>query len=206
MISSIGGIDRSALWNDIGSGDIQNSQPIPRLVRITPPQWNDSQQSALALRDVGANVPILTQYGATNIYMPMFTVGDFVTFQHQFSHGLKQVPNVLISPHIHWVGSTTDAVHAVRWELTYQWLNNLQNIAPASTVLPVDDFAVADQLRLIDFPDIIKAGALISSIFMGRLRRISNGGVDYAGNVFMSFFDIHYTMDTMGSDQELVKS
>lgn len=49
-------------------------------------KWEDSQQPAIALRDVGSNIPVLTQYGTTGIWLPKFDVDDMLVFDIQLQH------------------------------------------------------------------------------------------------------------------------
>jgi hypothetical protein len=166
--------------------------------------WNDTQQTAIALKDTGVGVPILTQVGALNLWFPKFTINDKLIFSIQFPHGLKQDSIVTIDPHVHWFSSTTSA-NVVRWELSYQWLNNGEVIG-ADTIITADGTPAANKLQITSFTDQNKTGALISSLLMGTISRITNGATEYAGNVFLQFLDFHHKNDSFGSDAELSKS
>jgi len=172
---------------------------------LTVGVYNDTQQNAIALRDVGVGVPVLTQVGALGIWLPKFAINDKLIFIVQFPHSLKEDANVSIHPHVHWIGSTTDAANAVRWQLTYQWLN-IGEALGADTIITTDDLAVANTLQIIDFASQVKAGALISSIIMGNITRITNGATNYAGDVFLQFLDFHHLNDTLGSDTDTAKT
>lgn len=166
---------------------------------LTTSVWDDTQGNAIALRDVGVNVPTLTQIGTTGIYLPQFDIDDVLVFDHQFPHTLAETATVTVEPHVHWIGETSSA-NVVRWQLTYQWINNFEVLAASSTVITVDDAPTALQLRMADFPTVNKTGAEISSMFMGNITRITNGGTDYSDDVYFSFIDIHFLCDTLGSD------
>ncbi len=173
-----------------------------------PPEWTDAQGSAVSLRDTGVNVPVLTQIAATGIYLPLFDIGDFIVFSHQFPHSLQELPIVEVHPHIHWVTETSSAL-LVRWELTYQWINTdpiLGVIAAGGTVDTFDGTPIAMAMQLSEWLPVIKPNMKVSSMFMGHIRRVTNGGPDYAGNVFLASFDLHFKQDTLGSLQELIKT
>jgi hypothetical protein len=167
--------------------------------------WDDTQQSAIALRDTGANIPTIEQVGSTSWWLPNFdSVGDKLIFSHQFTHGLMEEAIVEVHPHVHWLASS-DSVNVVRWQLSYQWVNN-EDLIGSDTTLTVDCTPYANKLQITALGAQTKAGAHISSIFAGTLTRVTNGGTDYNGEVYLSFFDIHFKVDTLGSDAEGSKS
>jgi len=176
------------------------------MLGLVNPVYDDSQQSAMVLRDTGVNVPGLTQIGTTGIYLPKFAVNDVVVFCIQMPHSLAQEQNVTIHPHVHWIGSTTSP-NVVKWQMTYQWLNNESDtVGTTSSVTTCQEEATANMIKLTSFPEVTKESAHISSIFAGNLKRITNGGSEYAGDVFLAFFDIHHRKDSMGSDDEGFKT
>jgi hypothetical protein len=175
-----------------------------RGIALTSGEWDDSQQNALGLRDTGANIPVLTQYGATAIYLPKFDVDDRAIFCIQLPHSLQLDSTVIISPHVHWFASS-DSSNVVRWELSYQWVNHNGTIG-SDAVIEIDDTPVADRHSIIAFQDVSKASGGISSLFMGSIRRITNEATDYAGDVFMAFFDLHFKKDTHGSNNVTTKT
>jgi hypothetical protein len=168
-------------------------------------EWDDTQQMALALRDVGANVPNLTQYGTSGLYFPQFDIDDLLCFSIQLPHGYREGTSV--EPHVHWCGDTVDT-DVVKWELNYQWLNPESDViaAAATTITCQEAVNTAGITKLTGFPTVAKADAKISSIFAGNIRRIANGtGTEAAGNIFLQFFDLHFRRNTAGSRQEYVK-
>lgn len=167
-------------------------------------EWDDSQQMAIALRDVGANVPALTQYGTSGIYMPLFDINDLLVFSIQLPHGYQEGTSVW--PHVHWIADAIDA-NTVKWEIDYQWLNpTVDVIAAAPTSVYAEAApAAAGVTYVTSTTEVTKAAAKISSLFMGNIRRITNGGTDATANIYLAFFDIHFRRDTWGSRQEYVK-
>ena len=172
---------------------------------LTTTVWDDTQQSAVALRDVGANVPALEQINGTALWAPNFdAVGDKMIFHHQFPHKMSEKSTVTIRPHIH-VMTSSDSANVVRFQLDYQWLNITDDLgANGTTTLDVTPDAY--NLQLATFGNVSKAGALVSSTFSGTLTRITNGATDYTGEVYLFFFDLHFEIDTIGSDAIGTKS
>jgi hypothetical protein len=168
--------------------------------------YEDSQQSAIALKDVGAGVPVMTQFGTSGIYLPQFDLNDLLAFSIQLPHGMAEEATCTLHPHIHWFTSAASA-NVVRWQLTYQWVNTLGTIGASSTVATVLDITPTDTvLTISSFDEITKASARISSMVVGNIKRITNGGTNYTGDVYLAFFDVHFRKDTLGSNNETTKT
>lgn len=166
--------------------------------------WDDTQQSAIALKDAGANIPALTQYGTSAMYFPLYEIDDAQYFSLQLPHGYKQ--GSAITLHVHWFGSTTDATNAVRWEVTYQWVNIGGTFSTsAATPVTADDTATAGVSKVKSFTASTGTAKEISSHICGRIRRITNGATDYAGDTYLVFLDAHFQRDTIGSRKESSK-
>ena len=168
-----------------------------------PVRWDDSQGNAYILRDTGVNVPALTRVGTSAVYLPKFAVNDFLVFNIQLPHGWKE--GSAIRPHVHWFGSTTEA-NTVKWELEYEWVNvtGVWTAAPG-TVLTVEEAPTAYKHEKSGFGEVVGTGKTISSMLAGRIRRITNGAVEYGGDVFLSWFDCHLRLDARGSSQVFTK-
>jgi hypothetical protein len=174
-------------------------------ISLTTAVYDDTNQSALALKDVGANIPTIEQIGSLNIWLPNFdSVGDKLVFCHQFTHGIQEAASVIVYPHLHVITST-DSANVVRFQLDYQWVNNTDDLSTDATDT-LDITPDALNLQVVSFDPVTKSNAHISSLFMGTLTRITNGASDYTGEVYLAFFDIHYKIDTLGSDSEASKT
>ncbi len=170
-----------------------------------PYLWDDSHAAALSLRDTGTGVPVITQYGTRGIYLPLFDVGDLVTFAHQMPHGYMEGSSIY--PHLHFIPSGGANNNTIKWEITYQFVDNDEAFAAVSQTdtIEVDPTGKKDTTIRQSFLPIVGTGKKISSMLMGSLKRITNGGTDFNGNVFLSFVDIHYKMDWHGSRSELTR-
>lgn len=172
---------------------------------LTTPVWNDIQQSAIALRDTGSNIPTIEKVGSLDIWLPNFdAIGDKLVFCHQFPHGLAEEATVTIYPHIHVITSTT-SVNEVKFSLSYQWVNSSSSLSTDSsdTVSFIPYELLHNQ---VSFAAITGTAKRISSLFMGTLTRITNGASEYTGEVYLASFDIHHKIDTLGSDNEASKT
>lgn len=167
-------------------------------------EWDDAQQMAIALRDVGANVPVLTQYGTTGIYLPLFDLNDLLVFAIQLPHSYQEF--TALEPHVHWISDAIDA-NTVKWQMTYQWVNAESDVlaAVSSTTDGEEAPDVAGMTKLTALTTITKSDALISSLVLGNIKRVTNGGTDATANIYMAFFDLHFRKNTAGSRQEYIK-
>ena len=172
---------------------------------LTTIVWDDTQQPAIQLRDVGAHIPTIEQINGTSWWAPNFdAIGDQLAYTVQFPHKLSEQATVTVTPHVHWM-SSSDSANVVRWQLSYQWLNTGE-VLGADTTITVDGTPSAYEAQKNYFAAQSKAGALISSIFAGTLTRITNGATDYTGEVYLLFLDLHFQIDTLGSDSPGTKS
>jgi hypothetical protein len=166
--------------------------------------YDDAICFIAGVKDTGANVPVVTQYGTTGIWLPLFDVGDVLPFSLQLPHKYWEGTNALV--HVHFICDATDAAKKVKWQLTYQWVNVFGSFnAAASSSEVIDGYPVADKHELYSFPALNGAGTGLSSGIVGNLTRVTNGGPGYAGNVFFLFLDAHIQQDAPGSRQEIVK-
>jgi hypothetical protein len=172
---------------------------------LTTVVYEDTQQSAIALRDTGANIPTIEQIASLGIWLPNFdAIGDKLVFCHQFPHSFAEETSCTIYPHMHVI-TTGSSVNTIKFQLQYQWLNTL-NLISTDTTDTVEFSGSDTQLQIVSFTPVVKASRLISSLFMGSLTRITNGGSDFNGEVYLAFFDVHFKTDTLGSNNEATKT
>jgi hypothetical protein len=168
-------------------------------------EWDDSQQMSLALRATGANIPALTQYATSGVYLLKFVLNDFACFAIQMPHGYQE--GSPLSPHFHWFGSTVSA-NVVKWQLTYQWVNWEGGVMSSTTPTVLTCTQAEDgigKLRMVETTDIVGTGMKISSLLLGTVKRVTNAATDYTGDVFLAAFDVHFLRQTHGSRSEGVK-
>lgn len=107
-----------------------------------------------------------------------------------------------ISPHIHWIQTSSDTIV---WKMKYRWYNN--NTTPSafvvdSAVNQVFEYTSGSLLQISSFSDIDGSGIGLSSIFECFIYRDDN---NLAQDVLYKEFDIHYQINTLGSNEEFVK-
>jgi hypothetical protein len=109
-----------------------------------------------------------------------------------------------INPHIHWQQSSSSNV---TWKMDYKWFN-VGDLVPANyTTIALNQPFYAytsDNLNQLSEPDsfISGTGKTISSILLVKLYRDDNV---YVGDALAFDFDIHYQIDSFGSDLEYTK-
>lgn len=166
--------------------------------------WNDAICFIAGAKDTGANIPAITQYSASGIWLPLFDVGDVLPFTLQLPHSYAE--GTSINVHVHFICDATDGAKKVKWTMNYQFVNVFGTFNPAaSTPLSVDGFVTADKHELWAFAAIVGTGKTVSAALAGNLTRVTNGGAEYAGNVFGLSLDAHIQQDAPGSRQEIVK-
>lgn len=163
--------------------------------------WNDINFPGMDL-GVGVTPPDMIEfYGGGGIFGRAFD-GSANTEQlfgeGELLHGYKEGTD--ISFHIHWMPTTADAGN-VKWQLTYNWLNDTAT-GGAPTTISVTSAAggTAWKHHKTNFADISGLGKTIGSQFHFRLFRDPTDGADtYAHDAGVLSVGIHYEIDTVGS-------
>ena len=130
---------------------------------------------------------------------------EIVFMQVQMPHAWKT--GSPISPHVHWC-KTSSASGAVSWNLSYRWADIGDVFGAWSTAdkatLQITDGDTEDQHALSEFSEIVPPANGVSSMFLIKLYR--DGSDDtYAADAKLLEFDIHYQIDSRGSDTEYTK-
>jgi hypothetical protein len=147
---------------------------------------------------------------ATTGYLEFPATGTTTIVVHpQMRHAWKE--GSAIAPHVHWRKKTAGAGNVV-WQLEYEW-TNIWDVATdsltaltASTVPNSRDDGTAKRHLLTPFSSIDMTGKTISCMGLLRISRLGSDGADtYAGVVQLKEFDIHYMVDSLGSEYEYDK-
>lgn len=123
----------------------------------------------------------------------------------QMPHGYKEGSD--IEMHIHWEPTNTNTGN-VLWQVEYKW-TNIGGTEPgtftAITILDAGD-GTAYKHQIADFATISGTGKTISSILSLKISRLGGDGTDtYNADALLKEFDIHYQINSFGSDDEYVK-
>lgn len=123
----------------------------------------------------------------------------------QFPHSWKEGTEV--RPHIHWEPGTGFTVgQAAVWCLYVRWRNNGQTTTAQTAYTVTTTVSHTLALLITEFPALSGTGMDISSIMDLQLSRLSLAtGDDMAATAILKEFDIHYQVDSLGSDKEYIK-
>lgn len=176
-------------------------------------QWDDLRIAGSSVR-LGVTSPTLAAFGPSgDIRALRFDSGqhDEIYFEIQMPHAWKEGSNIY--PHVHWSPVSTTTGNVV-WSLDYTWAN-INGTFGAPTTMNSDAAAaggVAWVHKLSTLKDgsgnayIDGTGKTLSSMIMCRLHRNAGAGSDtLAADVAFLEFDIHFEVDSFGSDEEYIK-
>lgn len=164
--------------------------------------WDDMQFAANPSQK-GINDKPDFDYTNVGFLFPQNDQSEYIVLDSQFSHKRKYGTN--ISPHIHFI-QTTSAVPI--FVLEYRWYDNGDTVPDWTTIETtgggVFTYTSGSLLQIISFPDIDGSSINgVSSWFEAKLYRKTGDGI--TGDVLVKSFDIHYQIDSMGSDDEYIK-
>lgn len=166
--------------------------------------WDDLRFPAQAINVAGpSGAPT---WDTTNIGLAFSaTLDNDIQCIAQMPHAWREGTSV--RPHIHWeAGTGFTPGQAVVWALSYRWRNNGETLGALTThtvtVTPTHTLA----LMITAFPELDGTGKNISSIIDIEVSRLATAtGDDLAATAILKEFDIHYLVDSLGSDKEYVK-
>jgi hypothetical protein len=173
---------------------------------LTGAAWEDIRVAGLSMR-TNATAPDLVDIGG-GILTYGFDGGGLIEQCYaaiQVPHSYKVGTN--LHPHVHYMKATA-VTGAIVWAIDYT-LADIGEAFPAATRLSAtgDPGAVSEHSYL-DLGDINGSSLTgVSSMLMFRLFRPSTDSHDtYTGDAYLLEFDLHYEVDSLGSDAETTKS
>lgn len=176
-------------------------------IRLNKPIWEDLRFPAQGIQIGNLSTPP-TQNATTGLLEFAHTSTQTIGVLAQFPHSWKE--GSVISPHVHW-RKTTNAAGGVQWTLRYKWIENGE-VEPAwssiinSTLISALDPGSTQASAISTFGEISGAGKSISSMLLIQLGRDHDAAGDtYGAAATLYEFDIHYQIDTLGSDEEFTK-
>jgi len=186
----------------------------------SPAAWDDLRVPINAIKLGGVKDPDFEQLkddgsSSTGVFTYAFdsSLEEEVFFVAQIPHEWKL--GTALRPHVHWVPTTNGtAGQTVSWGLEYTFAE-LGEVFPDTTILYGDSIAVGDITTafthsLTPFGEIDMTSVdKVSSMLVCRLFRdaTGDGGTDdYTSDAALLEFDIHYQIDSNGSDQQYSKS
>lgn len=169
--------------------------------------WDDLRFPATAINPPGqASDPDVDTTNGILLFDATATEVVFLVAQmpHSWAEGSA------ISPHVHWY-KTTSASGDVMWQLDYKKFaigevgdSSFTTLQASTSTITDDD--TAEQHLLTPFADIDMTGLTLSDMLVMKLSRIGGDAADtYGADAALLEFDIHYELDSFGSQQEFVK-
>ena len=179
------------------------------LVKHTP-RWDDLRFPAQGINPPGAvSDPDLEATSGLWLFAAAGT---------EILMGVAQLPHAwregsAIRPHIHWQ-KTTSAAGNVLWRLEYEVVNNGEVAAmdfgtAVSTTSVADgtpDTNTANKVLISSLGTVDMLGYRVSCLMFWKLSRIGGDAADtYGADARLIEFDIHYELDSLGSEAEYTK-
>lgn len=180
-------------------------------LRLSDTSFEDLKFSATAV-DIDKN-STRYRFDATNMGI---VFDDDARYTEEQVSMIGQMPHAAkaeaaIHPHIHWIQDHETTLP--NWLLGYRITNN--GAAPGSFTLLTPEshiftYTSGDLLQISSFGDIAMTGATISCILEFKLwNDTANTSTEFAGAVakaaLFKEFDVHYEIDSFGSNEEFVK-
>lgn len=163
-------------------------------------QWDDLKFPFTRTRVGALNKPDF-DYTNLGLLFPQNDATEIVYIIGQMPHEYKEGSN--IRPHIHWQQS---AATAVTWVMEYKWFNNNSAIPAAFTTISTNTgaftYTSGNLAQISSFPEIDGTGKFLSSLLLIKIYRNDN---TTTGDVPAFEFDIHYEIDSNGSNGEFTK-
>ena len=173
------------------------------------PNWDDLKFPATAVNPPGqAADPDFDTTNGTWLFDASGTETIFLIAQ--MPHAWKE--GSLIKPHVHWYKSTS-AGGNVMWQLDYKKFPigevgdaAFTALTATTTVSGTPDNDTAQEHLLTSFADIDMTGMTLSDMLLMKVSRIGGNAADtYGADCALMEFDIHFQIDTLGSEHLYTK-
>jgi hypothetical protein len=180
-------------------------------IKLTPPRWQDTVVSGIALRSGGTSPTRELVILDSGIYGTGFALNEDSDFAAQVQHGVASTsasfPDFYYNPHIHCSVSSvtapeTNATFVLTWQIAPVFSNFLgTSVSRTSTVSWAG--SETNQHKLVSFGFItnnLLQGA-DSLIFRGNIKRIATPTLanDVPAKVIVDSLDYHFPFDSIGS-------
>lgn len=183
-----------------------------RLLRVTPRHigWEDLRFPATGINPTGpASPPTVDDTIAGLLFSS--TVENTVAIIAQLPHSWEA--GTTLDPHIHWQ-KTTSAAGGVYWQLKYRWCSiggvmdaGWTTIGSSTPASATPDTNTADKHLITEVSDIVATGYGISDMLIMQLSRlVSDPTDDYGASARLLEFDIHYKINSVGSNNQYSKT
>jgi len=170
--------------------------------------WDNLSVQVSGVRLAGANPADQEPYRDSYVLSFDGSSDEYAYFIINMSHRYKEGSDV--SFNIHYTPKASGAgggAENIKWDLTYSWAN-IGASFPASSSLSITHDAQNDsqhQNVYVDLGKISGEGKTMNSIMLCSLKRDTTVANNYTDEAYVVAIDFNYQIDTMGSDDELVK-
>ena len=166
--------------------------------------WEDLRFPATALNPPGqASDPDLET--TTGFYLFAAAGTELLYIAAQMPHAWKE--GTTIQPHVHW-SKTTSAAGDVVWQLEYEivpiagtFAGSYTAISSSTPISPTPDNDTAGEHLITKLGDVSMTNQTLSCMIAMKLSRLGGDAADtYGADARLFEFDIHYQVDTFGSE------
>ena len=172
-------------------------------------QWNDLFVPANAINPAGS-ATAATIHVESGMLSFSGSADNTIAGSIQLPHNWKE--GSTISPHMHLIFPNSSATNT-RWKIEYETANINSDFANAlgtyanTETITVANPQAATKHVLGEFTDIVMTGYTMSCILLYRITRLAaSDAADTDTNlVYLLSFDVHYEIDSIGSEEEYVK-
>lgn len=198
-----GSINNEQVCGVVSPCDITRAYAEERYWKITGnnSQWTDIRLPATAAKQ-GSNSKPVFDYTNLGAIFPQNDESHIIYELCQFGH--DRTPDSSISPHIHYIQSTSTPP---TFKMEYRWYENgaiVPNFTTIEASTGIFPYSGSPILQIMEFPDISGTNhSGLSSMMDIKLYRKTGDGV--AGDVLVKEFDIHFQVNSAGSTQEYIK-
>lgn len=171
--------------------------------------WDDLKAPATSLKAGNVSPTTNTTFGWLEF---AHNSDEFVFSILQLPHKWKE--GSTLKPHLHWM-KTTAAEGLVEWQLEYRWSAITEVLDADWTTLASSTPATADdnlqyQHIITPFGEINAEGKTLSDMLICKITRLGTsysgaGATHYTAAAALIEFDIHYEIDSLGSEEEFTK-
>ena len=197
------------LTNPVSTTTITVDTLVAGDITLSDTSWDDLRfpVSAIKLQGTGSEPDIENTYGT---YLFDDGTPETVFIMAQMPHAWKEGTNVF--PHTHWY-KTTSATGDVCWQLDYiiskkgaQFSDTFTTITGVTPAIGDNDTVRTHALTPIGSSGIDMTGCGLSDHIIMKLTRKADATIDtYGADAGLLEFDIHYEIDSFGSDSEFTQ-
>lgn len=174
--------------------------------------WNDIQNLQMWDTDTAWDKPTLTNISGSTIKTRCFdgAGGGSTRMMYgnvEIPHDMYTWTGAVLSPHIHWMGTTTSATTTGIWFLDYS-IRKVNWLYTSTTTITWENYGITwRQARISEIDgDIPATGLSIGDTISFRIWRNSSLSTDtYQWDLCLTQVGFHYQIDTLGSRGEYLK-